>query len=75
MSSEAAGRRNKKPPKEFQHDWQFKESYRLKDGPEIREIWVCDSCNLWTANVELYRNEVCGKKDRRKGVSDRRGGQ
>lgn len=34
--------------------------------------WMCADCKQWTSNLPLYKNEICEKKDRRKGLEDRR---
>jgi len=44
-----------------------------KSVPEKgRGVYRCSQCGLWTANLPLYRNDVCEAKDRRKGPRDRR---
>lgn len=49
---------------------------------DIRCVWTprkgergtydCLDCGCWTANLPLYRFDVCPAKDRRKGLGDRR---
>ncbi len=34
--------------------------------------WMCKDCKMWTANLPLYKNQLCSAKDRRKGKADRR---
>lgn len=52
------------PPAEAMHDW-------IEDKRHGREAYHCPACDCWTANLPLYRHEVCPAKDRRKG-RDRR---
>jgi len=41
-----------------QHDWQ------LSDG---KSRYLCSVCGQWTANMPLYRDEICPKRERREG--------
>jgi hypothetical protein len=34
--------------------------------------WQCINCGQWTANLPLYKNDICESKDRRKSTADRR---
>lgn len=51
-------------PRKLHHEW----TPRL-DQPGVFD---CPVCGQWTANLPLYRQEVCDAKDRRKGLTDRR---
>lgn len=34
---------------------------------ECGDIVQCQTCGEWTANLPKYQNDICAKKDRRKG--------
>lgn len=42
-------------------------------GGSERDVYDCPDCGCWTANLPLYKLDVCEAKDRRKGKPDRRG--
>lgn len=52
----------KKPSREVQHDWKR----------DTRGRHRCRHCQSWTANLPLYRYEVCPARDRREEKGDRR---
>ena len=41
--------------------WRFEKLSFLR-----HKVWVCQDCGEWTANPELYRNDVCRAKERRR---------
>jgi hypothetical protein len=59
----------KKIPDEVKHDWKLRERARRAKGPQV---YVCATCKSRTANLPLYKDDVCEAKDRRKGAPDRR---
>ena len=46
----------------LKHDWLEEAN---KPG-----VYVCDNCGCWTANLPLYKDEVCDSQERR--FADRR---
>ena len=57
--------RRKHAPRSVQHSW-------VEGRRPERDVWICCTCKTWTANLPLYRYEVCDKRDRRKRKADRR---
>lgn len=55
---------SKKIPAEVKCDW--------KQRAGERGVYDCADCKSRTANLPLYKDDVCEAKDRRKGVTDRR---
>lgn len=53
----------RKPPAEVRHEWKRTDK---KTGR-----YECRHCEMWTANVPLYFDDVCPSRERRQGV-DRR---
>ncbi len=57
-----------KPPMAVQHVW-VKSQDKAK---RILGVHRCGFCGMWTANLPLYRYDVCPKADRRVATADRR---
>jgi hypothetical protein len=53
-------------PKNLQHEW------KRRGNNKRSGIYDCKHCRQWTANMPLYRNEICPARDRRAQV-ERRG--
>lgn len=51
-------------PDDVRHNWHKRHG--------ATGVYDCDLCNSWTANLPLYRYEVCPELDRRKSAGDRR---
>ena len=69
--------RRKHPPIKVRHDWQKAtketlERFGFTTPGMARGVYECPTCEGWTANLPLYRYEVCSAKDRSKGPGDRR---
>jgi hypothetical protein len=58
----------RKPPAEVRHDWelQAEPTISAETGLTVRDVHVCGACGAWTAHLELYLDEVCPARDRRK---------
>lgn len=57
-------------PEEVKHEWTLDESKPARAGRIYRH--VCQPCGQWTANLPLYKDDVCPAKDRRKKAEQRR---
>lgn len=55
----------RRTPKEVRHRW-----YR-RVGATLA-AWACPACKVWTANLPLFKMDVCPARDRRKNHTDRR---
>ena len=58
-------------PEEVRHDWRLHKTHTIA-GQTVANVYVCQACDAWTANLPLYRNEICQRKDRRRKNQDRR---
>lgn len=52
------------PPVKVRHRW--------KKRKNRRGVYDCKPCGMWTANLLLYKMDVCPAKDRRVRKQDRR---
>ena len=47
----------KKTPR---HEWKRQKEYVLNGQVSVlKNVWVCQRCMMWTANVKQYKNEPC----------------
>lgn len=53
-----SGKRGGVAPMEIRCEWTSRKGQR--------GVYDCPSCGCWTANLPLYKNMVCDRKDRRK---------
>lgn len=53
---------------------QWKRDVRLP-AKSLGSVYYCSNCSAWTANLPLYKNQICPAKDRRnwrEGIRGRR---
>lgn len=59
-------------PPEVRCRWKLRAKHKL-GASVLTNVHVCQDCKSWTANLPLYKDMVCPKKDRRRATrKDRR---
>jgi hypothetical protein len=64
--------RKARVPEEIKCDYAEDVSKRKRYGRRVVRVYECRTCKRHTANLPLYKDDVCPAKDRRKGLRDRR---
>lgn len=58
-------------PNEIKHEW--KVGPRPGSPSDLnRTVYRCAPCGMWTANLPLYKDDICPAKERRKASVQRR---